>query len=285
YGSSIPLTASGLPVDATGTVAFSGAGSTWCDSEVVDGEARCTIVAAVNAGDHAFTAAYSGDALYEPAAATTTARVSQASQTVSFTSAAPNDAAVGGSYTPVVKDGGSGNPVAITVDGGSSEICEIDGGTVHFITVGECTIIFRKAASANWQAADPISQTFAIGMVPAFAEFPDIAFVPGTTSSFRITAEGSPSPTIAIADDAAADALPSGITFASGDEGSATLAGMSMSPGDYTLPIVATSPLGEVTATLEFTVAAIPEVPLPEELPAGSGEPGSEDDEPGAGAG
>src|SRR5579875_3724001 len=60
--------------------------------------------------------------------------VGQGTQTITFTSSPPSNAAVGGpTYTVSATGGASGNPVVFTIDASATSVCSISGSTVSFI--------------------------------------------------------------------------------------------------------------------------------------------------------
>jgi hypothetical protein len=74
-------------------------------------------------------------------------------QTVVFTSAAPQGAVVGQTYTPTATGGGSTNPVVIGVgQQGPETACAVIAGTVTFQHQGTCTITATQAAGAGFLA-------------------------------------------------------------------------------------------------------------------------------------
>jgi hypothetical protein len=90
-----------------------------------------------------------------------TVTVAQGSQTITFTSTAPSNAAVGGAtYTVTATGGGSGNPV--TFSSATSGVCTVSGSTVSFVGAGTCTINANQASNANYNAAPQMQQSFAV---------------------------------------------------------------------------------------------------------------------------
>ena len=85
-------------------------------------------------------------ALTQPA---TTASISPASQTITFTSSAPvGPVKDGPTYTPTAT-ATSGLAVALTVDSISSGVCDITGGVVSFTGAGTCVVNADQAGDAN----------------------------------------------------------------------------------------------------------------------------------------
>ena len=87
--------------------------------------------------------------------------VGKADQTISFNTAAPAHAVVGGSYTPDVTST-SGLLVALTIDDASTAVCSISLGVVSFDAVGTCTINANQAGNEIYDAALQVQQSFDI---------------------------------------------------------------------------------------------------------------------------
>jgi hypothetical protein len=84
-------------------------------------------------------------------------------QTISFTSNAPTDAAVGGpAYTPAAA-ASSGLAVSFSIDAASDSLCTISGGVVHFTGVGTCTIDANQPGDDDWSAAPQVQQSLDVG--------------------------------------------------------------------------------------------------------------------------
>ncbi|RNL61020.1 hypothetical protein EFK50_16670 [Nocardioides marmoriginsengisoli] len=86
--------------------------------------------------------------------------VAKAGQTVSFTSAAPSATVGGPTYTPTAT-ATSGLGVTFALDGTSTG-CTLGGGVVSFTSVGTCKINATQAGNANYDAAPPVQQSFAV---------------------------------------------------------------------------------------------------------------------------
>lgn len=164
---------SGLPVTLTidaaaasvctingGTVTFIGAGT-------------CTIDAN-QGGDATYAAAPQAQqsfAVGSGGGATT--------QTIAFTSSAPNNAKVAGPTYLVAATATSGLPVSITIDAASDTVCAINNGTVSFIGAGNCIIDANQGGNANFAPAPQMQQAFAVqpanGVVPQAITFTSTA--------------------------------------------------------------------------------------------------------------
>ena len=99
-------------------------------------------------------------------AATTVSKsftISKGTQTITFTSAAPSSATVGGSTYAVSATGGaSGSAVTFTIDSSAGSVCSINGSTVSFTGAGTCVIDANQAAGTNYSAAPQAQQSFAV---------------------------------------------------------------------------------------------------------------------------
>lgn len=89
-------------------------------------------------------------------------------QTITFTSAAPNNATVGGPPYHAIASASSGLPVVLTIDGASATVCTIDGsGMVGFIGPGSCTIDANQGGGmnggVNYAPAPQTQQWFVVG--------------------------------------------------------------------------------------------------------------------------
>lgn len=84
------------------------------------------------------------------------------SQTIMFTSEAPTDARVGGTYA-VAATGSSGLAVAFTIDSTStSGACSLSGFTVSFVAAGTCVIDADQGGDSAYSTAPQVQQTVTI---------------------------------------------------------------------------------------------------------------------------
>jgi hypothetical protein len=110
-------------------------------------------------------------------------------QTITFTSAPPASAVVGGTYTPTASGGGSGNPVRFSIDASSGGSCSTSDATVTLVAAGTCVVDANQAGNANYEAATQVQQSFTVslssgGPIAQSITFtstpPDFAVVGGT---------------------------------------------------------------------------------------------------------
>ena len=83
-------------------------------------------------------------------------------QTITFTSAAPGGANVGGATYSPTATATSGLTVTITVDASAAPICSISGGMVSFDAPGTCVLNANQAGNGTYSAAPQVQQSFAV---------------------------------------------------------------------------------------------------------------------------
>ena len=87
--------------------------------------------------------------------------VTKGQQVISFTSTAPTNAKVAGSPYTVAASGGAGTaPVTFSVSSVATDICRVNGSSVTFLSPGDCVVVANQAGDANFNAANPVTQTF-----------------------------------------------------------------------------------------------------------------------------
>jgi hypothetical protein len=84
-------------------------------------------------------------------------------QTITYISAAPTAASVGGSTYTVSATASSGLAVSFTIDASSAGACTISGSTVTMAHAGTCTIDADSAGNGTYAAAPQAQQTFTVG--------------------------------------------------------------------------------------------------------------------------
>lgn len=87
----------------------------------------------------------------------------QQNQTLSFTSAAPTAAQVGGSYTPIAT---ATSGLSVTIASTTSGVCTFADGTVSFVAAGTCTLSASQAGNDDYEAAVPVEQSFTVSAAP-----------------------------------------------------------------------------------------------------------------------
>lgn len=100
--------------------------------------------------------------------------ISQAPQTIAFTSSAPSAAQSGDTYTPAAT-ATSGLPVSFKIDEASSSVCSLSGGVVTANGAGSCKVDANQSGSANYAAAPQVQQSFTVTAPPTLVKaLPDI---------------------------------------------------------------------------------------------------------------
>ncbi len=125
------------------------------------------IVTFVSAGSCTVTANQEGNTLYNAASQIVQSfPVAKGTQSVSFTSAAPSNALVGGAtYTPSAAST-AGLNATISVDLATASVCSISSGVVSFAFVGTCTLFANQPGTAAYFPAVQVSQSFGVGLTP-----------------------------------------------------------------------------------------------------------------------
>jgi hypothetical protein len=121
YGTSVTLSATGLPAGATGTVTFTSGPTTLCSAPLVSGSASCS-TGTLPVDAYPVTATYSADGSYAGSIATTSFTISKAP--TSFTaSAAPSSTTYGTGVTLSATGLPSGATGTVTFTSGSTTLC------------------------------------------------------------------------------------------------------------------------------------------------------------------
>jgi Tol biopolymer transport system component len=121
-------------------------------------------VSFVGVGTCTVTADQAGNANYAAAPQVTQSfAVGPATQTITFTSAPPNPAYIGGSYAVAAIGGGSGNPIVFSSL--TQGVCTVAGSTVSLVAVGTCTVAADQGGNPNYAAAPQVTQSFSVVFV------------------------------------------------------------------------------------------------------------------------
>ena len=89
--------------------------------------------------------------------------VPKQAQTLSFTSTAPTNATVGGTYT-VSAEATSG--LSVTFGTTTPNICTLSGSTVSFVAAGTCTVTADQAGNTSFEAAPQVTQDITVSVTP-----------------------------------------------------------------------------------------------------------------------
>jgi hypothetical protein len=211
------------------------------------------------AGTCVIDANQAGTAVYAPApqaqqAMTVSSASAPIPQTVTFTTTPPVSATVGARYAVAAVGGPSGQPVVLSVDPTSTPVCSLGRrATVTFRAAGTCVIDANQAGTAVYAPAPQAQQVITVsaapvGSAPTMTSPANDAVPAGQPFSFTVSANGDPTPTIAIS-----GYLPRGVSVSGGANGTATISGTSWRSRTYSLSITATNGTGQ-TASQNFTL-------------------------------
>ncbi|HEY2282098.1 MAG TPA: hypothetical protein VGH60_00945, partial [Solirubrobacteraceae bacterium] len=184
-----------VTIEATATsglpVSFESKTTSVCATSGSSGET----VTFVTAGTCTIEATQAGDSSWSAATPVEQSfTIAKGNQTITFAKPANKSFAEGS--TTVEATTSSGLPVQF--ESKTTSVCAtsgIDGETVTFLTNGTCTIKATQAGNANWNAAPPIEQSFAIGkgsQTIAFNKPADKSFNEGTTTVEATATSGLP---------------------------------------------------------------------------------------------
>ena len=123
-------------------------------------------------GTCSVTASQAGNAAYQAATSLTQAfQVTIAWQTIAF------PALPGISYTtmPVSISATAGSGLPVSFVSTTATVCSVAGSQVSLLAAGLCSITASQAGNANYYAATPVSQSFAIAPLAQTITFPAIA--------------------------------------------------------------------------------------------------------------
>jgi hypothetical protein len=128
-----------------------------------------------------------GDATYAAAPQVVqTVPARKADQTITFTLTAPSGSTFGDPDFPIAAFTSSGLDVAFS----SSGACTVNGTTLHIAGAGTCTVTASQPGDANFNAAAPVSRSFAIAKAGQTIDFEPLAdMVVGRTFTARATAD------------------------------------------------------------------------------------------------
>ena len=181
----------------------------------------CTVsgstVSLVGTGTCTIDADQPGDSSYLPAPQVQQSfAVGKDPQTISFTSAPPAGAVVGGSYN-VPATSSSGLAVAFSADASSAGVCTVSGSTVSFVGSGTCTVNADQSGNSTFLPAVQVQQSFAVTVASLSVQSIDFTSTPpaGATaggSAYAVSATASSGLPVAFS----ADASSAGICTVSG---------------------------------------------------------------------
>lgn len=216
-------------------------------------------------GTYTIVASYAGDGQTHAASSDDThaLTIAKATQSVSFTSAAPAGASVGSTYA-ASGSATSGLPVTVAIDAGltTNGACTVSGSSVTFVHVGTCGLDASQAGNADYDAASaPTPQSFTVGAGSQAISFtstpPTNATVGGATYVPSATGGGSGLPvtfTVAAATTNGSCTLSSG-TVSFVHAGSCVIDADQAASADYTAAatVSQTLSIGKGAQTIRFT--------------------------------
>ena len=89
--------------------------------------------------------------------------VTKGQQVVTITSTAPTSAVVDGASYTIAATGGNGSaPVTYSISELATEICSVTDTTVTFHAAGDCVVVASQDGDAQFNPANPVSQTFSV---------------------------------------------------------------------------------------------------------------------------
>lgn len=203
--------------------------------------------------------------------------ISQLTQTLAFSSDAPEGAVVGDAdYTPTFSAGASGEPVDLVLDEASTG-CTLSSGVVSMTHAGTCILNASQAGNIDYSAALPVQQSFTIGQLTQTVAFSSTA--PGDAvvgaGSYTPTADGGGSGnpvTFSLAPESSGCSLSGGVVsfddpgtciLSADQEGSTDYSAASqvqqsftISPIGQAVTFTSTAPDGAVVGGADYTPAA-----------------------------
>ncbi len=151
-----------------------------------------TTVHIVAAGGCTIQADQAGNATYNAAPSVPQSfTVSKANQTISFGALSAKQVLDPDFSVSATASSG----LTVTFSSTTASVCTVSGTTVHLVTTGTCTIRADQAGDANYNAASPVSQSFAVGTADQTITFGSLAdktygdadFSVGATASSGLT--------------------------------------------------------------------------------------------------
>ena len=161
------------------------------------GLGKCRVTASQDGNDYFYAASPRVTQVFD---------ISQGSQVIHFTSTAPSNAGVGGSYTAAATSD-SGLTVALTIDPASTG-CSIDGtNLVTFLAVGHCIVDANQGGTTLFAAAAQVQQQFDINLNPQTVHFTSIPPLdPKVGGSYTAAATSTSGLPVTLSLDVASDA-------------------------------------------------------------------------------
>ena len=164
FGQTLTLVATGG--SGSGSITYGESGDCTISSGVITptGAGSCSVTA-TRAADSNYLASHT---------ASQTVTISQANQSINFTSTVPVSAVSGTTYTPTAT-ASSGLTVSFSITTGDGTVCSLSSGVVTFAQSGTCVITAAQAGDTDYNAAASVTQTIVAGKINQTITFPSIA--------------------------------------------------------------------------------------------------------------
>ncbi|MDH7795483.1 MULTISPECIES: Ig-like domain repeat protein [unclassified Beijerinckia] len=213
-GQNVTFTATVTGNAPTGSVTFSD-GATPLGTVALAGGSAALTTNTLSVGGHSISAAYSGNAQNLVSSATISHTVSQASQTITFTTPANTP------FTSAPPGLGATASSGLGVTYTASGACTVSGSTIAFSSAGSCSITASQAGNANFAAATPVTRTFTITPGLNTITFPALTNTPYTSAPPTLAATASS--TLAVTYTASGTCTVSGSTIAFSSAGACSI--------------------------------------------------------------
>lgn len=209
----------------TFTAAPGGVCSISGNTVALDGVGSCTVTAHQAAGGN-YAAAADVPQSFD---------ITPASQTITFTNPGPQTYSPNGPVALTATGGPSGNPVTFTSN--TLGVCSVSGSNAIILAAGTCSITADQAGNANYSAATPVTETFAINQAASLVSLSQSANPSLVGQSVTFTAIVSPT------------AATGSVTF---KDGAATIGTGALSSGTATFSTSALA-AGPHSITVEYS--------------------------------
>jgi hypothetical protein len=245
----------------------------------------CTLAGAnvtfVGTGTCTILADQSGNGSYQAAPQVQQSfAVGLSTQSISFTSAPPGSATVGGPTYTVSATASSGLAVTFSAAPSSAGVCTMSGAVVTLVGAGTCTIDANQAGNGTYEAASQVQQSFAVSTPSASTQ--SIAFTSATPAgatpggpTYAVTATASSALSVTFSADASSAGVCtiSGATVSFVGTGTCTIDANQAGNGSYqaapqvqqsfpvgltsqSISFASTPPVGALAGDPDYTISA-----------------------------
>ncbi|MGA3214360.1 MAG: Ig-like domain repeat protein [Acidimicrobiales bacterium] len=172
YGSTVSLSVSGLPANATGSVTFASAGASLCTASVSGGTAACSTAPSLVATHYTVAATYSGDTNYLGSVAETSFTITKSSRYSMTASASPASTPYGNVVLLSVANLPGGATGTVSFTSGGITLCAtslpaLSCDTAPTPGVGSHTVTATYSGDANYGASSAVT-SFTITKLPSY---------------------------------------------------------------------------------------------------------------------